>query len=140
MNKVLIAIILICSCKPHCTELGGHNWLMLENNSSRTVEFTIVDNYPDTIIPPDLYNLNTDQEGPLLPHTKRESKVSRPGAGCIEDDYSRGEVNWLYFFDSDSLNLLSWDTVRLTGRGILQRTPIDLEYLKAHNFTLTYEE
>jgi hypothetical protein len=117
-----------------------HDRYIVVNNSGRPIEYDFVTNYPDTIIPVGI-NPKTDQPFYVLPYSTKESPPIprlRPKDPCIED--GKYGTFWLYFFDKDSLDALSWDTIRITGRGILERKAIDLDYLKAHNFTLTYEE
>jgi hypothetical protein len=136
---MFIASLQMLSCNPTCEQTGEHDKYILKNQSDKTIQIWIIENYPDTIIPSG-YKLSFYSRDILSPNSTREDIIKLRRGSCIEDNYTNGIKKWLYIFDNDSLKSLPWDTVRLTGRGVLERIAIDLDYLKAHNFTLTYEE
>lgn len=122
------------SCRQDCVKKGGHDSILWKNESERTLEYLFTEIHsPDTIIPI-VYNPLTDRPKELLPHSSESRVASRPRVECYESLYSGGRTSWLYFFDYDSLVALSWDTVRITGRGILEKREINLEYLQTNNF------
>lgn len=88
---------------------------------------------------PQEYNPKTDQNVVIYPNQAYSSWVKLRRGECIEDQYADGQKYWMYFFDADTISVLSWDTIRLTNRGILERRLIDLEYLKKNGFRLVYE-
>ncbi len=133
---VLVSLIFICSCEDNCVDKGGHDSFLLKNESSKTIDSKIISELYDVI--PDQYNPLEDQESRVFPYTSRTMTAGKPGTACYEQIFSDGKKAWLYFFDYDSLTQLSWDTVRITGRGILEKRLINLEYLQNTNFTITY--
>ena len=134
----IISSILI-SCEPDCRKKGGHDSILFKNNSNRNIEVKIVDNYPDTILY-ETYNPLNDQGSYIPPNSHWKIGSSGPQPVCFEKIYGEGNSHWFYVFDYDSLITLSWDTVRITGRGILERRKVDLNYLIQQNFTFVYEE
>lgn len=124
-----------CNKNSECSK-GSHNGLIISNKSDRIINYEINWNYSDTMIAE--YNPLHDGTNGLAP-----GKNSTRGAGpnnCWESQLSRGKKVWLFFFDQDSLKAISWETVRATERGMLERRLIDLEYLRIHDFRITYPE
>lgn len=136
-------MIVVWSCKPKsCQEQGLHDTTYFENKSERLIEFILLGNYPDTIYP-EGSNPTTDYLPLAKPHSTVDMKKPCVHQGkdcCIEESFENDEKYWLYIFDRDSINLLSWNTVRTSSRGLLERRKVDLNYLIQQNFTLVYEE
>lgn len=126
------------SCKPTCEKRGGHDTYIIENRSIRKIEYKIMNYFSDTIIPVE-YNALTDDGGVIQPDATDYSWVKLRKGECLEDLYENGIKNWIYFFDADSLQVIPWDTVCITGRGVLERRIIDLKYLQSNGFKITYE-
>lgn len=116
-------------------QTGSHNSISISNQSNRTINYEIYWNYPDTAI---------GEYNPLYNGTHGLSKGEKGdrGAGpgsCWEAILKDGKKQWVYFFDEDSLETISWDTIRLTNRGLLERREITLDYLIANDFTVVFK-
>lgn len=132
MNFFLLLIIIFFTACPGKKCVNNYKILIL-NNSSTTVYFNYYWNYPDTSIGE--YNpLNNGTDGLKM----GESFIDGSTQGfCWEDYISKGEKQYIYFFNADTLKTLPWDTIRKTYRGVL-RKEFDLNYLTQNNFTITY--
>ena len=141
MNKYLIlfTIILGASCTQKCEQKNEHDTYVLENKSDKTIQMWIIENYPDTVIPLN-YQASFYSKDIMEPNTSQLDLIKMPRGECIEDKYRDAKTHWLYIFDNDSLNTIPLHSIRISGRGVLERRAIDLDYLQSHNFTLTYEE
>lgn len=138
----LFTIILsVAACDMRsCDKEGEHYAINYFNNSDRTIEVIGTSNYPDTTIP-DGYDPLNDFGKAILPYTTTDvGHVGPRSDKCVEDAFANGEASWIYFIDHDSIVDLSWDTVRITGRGILERRRVDLKVLQENDFVLTYQE
>lgn len=132
---LLIGLVIVAStCKdkqPECSE-GSHSGLVVQNNSSGRINFEIYWNYPDTIIG----DYNPKGLGVIMPGESRTR-----GAGpysCWEAILKEGNKEYIYIFNEDSLEAISWETVRATNRGLLERREISLQYLMDNNFVVAY--
>src|SRR5690606_15092147 len=131
----LLIIQMANSCdkmNPDCKG-SSNKAITIINQSSRTINPYV---YWDTTIIDEDYNpLNDGTNGtnPGESYTRGTAKNR-----CWEAELKDGKVVWIYFFDHDSLKAIPWDTVRATGRGLLERRFIDLEYLMANDFKVIY--
>lgn len=127
-------IVMASTCRKKNDECpkGNHNGITVQNKSSKRINFEIYWNYPDTLIG----EYNPKGFGVIKPDSFRIR-----GAGpnsCWEEILKGGKKQYLYIFDEDSLEVIPWETVRLTNRGLIERKEISLQYLIENNFTLTY--
>lgn len=133
----LMCIVLLsgkCKKDENCPE-NGHNGLTVVNNSAARIRINFYWNYPDTAI--GAYNPAYDGSDGL---STGESFTRGAGRGtCWESSMANGRKEWLYIFDADTIETLSWDVVRQTNRGLLERREIDLTYLQQNNFVVTYQ-
>lgn len=129
--------IISSSCdkeNPDCPS-DNHTTYVISNESYRTINFHFYGKYPDTTIGE--YNPKNDGTDGLSPG---ENFIQGSGRnGCWEAHLKGGKKILMHVFDQDSLEIIPWDTVRATGRGLLERRIIDLEYLRANNFTVIYQ-
>ena len=114
----------------------NHLSLTISNQSNRTVRYHIYWNYPDTTI--GAYNPQRDGTDGLSPG-EEFTDVSAGPKTCWESLLQDGKNEWVYIFDNDTLNAIPWDTVRATGRGLLERRLIDLDYLRSNDFRVVYK-
>jgi hypothetical protein len=130
----IISFAHTCKKDPSCPE-NSHNGMTIKNNSSTRIRFNLYWNYPDTMIGE--YNPKHDGSDGLSP----DESFTR-GAGpqtCWESYFANGKKQWIYIFNADTIETISWDVVRQTNRGLLERREIDLNYLKQNNFTVIYQ-
>jgi hypothetical protein len=112
-----------------------HNGLKITNQSNIRIRYNIYWNHPDTVIGE--YNPVHDGTDGLSP-----GESFTRGAGpksCWESVFQNGRKEWIYFFNADTIEALSWDVVRQTNRGLLERKEIDLNYLQQNNFGVIYQ-
>ena len=131
------AAILFISCNRSCDEKGGHDTYIIENKSDKKITYKIMNYFEGDTIPFD-NNPLIDTDELILPSSVNYNKVKLYKEECIEDDYKDGQKYWFYVFDYDSIKVIPWDTIRVTGRGVLGRKRLDLEYLQNSNFTIIY--
>lgn len=131
-TNFIFLIVLIYSCDNNCKN-RQHSILYI-NNSPQAIEIVTIWNYPDTVITKD--NPFTDNLPSIFPGEQIEN-YTHPKQ-CFEEIYKDGKITWDCIFSLDTINLLSWDTVRKTQRGLLERRAISLDYLIQNNFTITY--
>jgi hypothetical protein len=137
MKLPYLLFLLLAACHPQqpveCTK-NAHQGLTFFNNAVNRIQPAIYWNYPDTVI--GSYNPTS------LRSLKKGDKFVR-GAGpnyCWEATMQNlpHQKEWIYIFDQDSLEAIPWDTIRATNRGLLERRLIDLDYLKQHDFIISY--
>jgi hypothetical protein len=114
----------------------GHNALTFQNRSTRTINFEFYWNYPDTSIGE--YNPLNDGTNGLKP-----GEFFLRGAGprsCWEAMFSRRVKEWIYIFDEDTIRNLSWNVVRKSNRGLLERRLLTIDYLQKNNFIVSFPD
>lgn len=115
---------------------SGHSSFTLNNNSSRKINWAIYwGNYPDTAI--GAYN-PTGMSSVIAPHRRGDVSALNESPGCLDNLLANGKKEYLYIFDEDSLQGTSWETVRSTEYGLLERREIDLKYLEDNDFQIYY--
>ena len=141
MNKIIIACCIVLSFASDCARKdtvcndNSHTVVAFKNNSNLTVYYKFYWQYPDTAIGE--YNpLNGNN--PIHPNQSFNIGAGR-GDYCWEDLLKDGRKEYIHIFDADSLEVIPWENVRQTGRGLLERRLIDLQYLKDNNFQIIYQ-
>lgn len=139
MNKFPILIVLVflysSSCDKRSDECkNGHNSLVHQNNSDKRIYDHYYWNFPDTAIGE--YNPVNGLTGGIFPGGTDQRSIGR--FSCLEEYFANGKKQWVYFFDADSIEAIPWEVVRSTGRGLLMRKELSLEYLKNNNFIINY--
>jgi hypothetical protein len=139
MKRVIIALsatimLMASTCRENEVECYGdsHNGLIVLNKSTRRINFEIYWNYPDTSIG----EYNPKGFGVINPNENSTRGVGP--TSCWESVLKDDKKEYIFIFDEDSLQLIPWDTVRATNRGLLERREISLKYLQINNFTITY--
>jgi len=131
----LLIMAFQCEKDDNCPSDGGHNGLIVENNSDIRIRYQIYWNYPDTSI--GAYNPVNNGTNGIAPG---ENRVRGAGPGsCWESVFMGARKEWIYFFDADTIESLDWKTVRSTERGLLERRRIDLDYLDSTDFTVSFK-
>jgi len=131
---LLITNSFTCRKDEYCKS-GNHIAIKIINQSARDIRAHFYWNYPDTSI--GAYNpLGATESGIIKPGNSFDRSVGP--TSCWESYLKNGTKEWIYFFDNDSLKVIPWDTIRVTGRGLLERRLISLEYLQENNFIVTY--
>jgi hypothetical protein len=133
----LLILLQSNSCEkkdPNCPD-GSHNGLVISNQSARTINMEFYWRYPDTTIGE--YNPLYDGTEGFLPGEELQRGAGRHT--CWESVLREGRKHWVHIFDQDSLRIIPWDTIRVTGRGLLERRLIDLEYLRANDFKIVFK-
>lgn len=128
-------IFLICSaqqCRKDDICHDGNIGLTFLNNSNKNLIFEIYWNHPDTVIG----EYNPSENDPVLPSNSLTRGAGRKS--CWEVVLEGNKKEWVYIFDHDTIKDLSWEVVRETNRGMLERRLIDLEYLQNTNFRILY--
>lgn len=138
-TSVVLIFILIITLSSTCGEMESecnsstHNGFTVKNNSLNRIIPYIYWNYPDTLIG----TYNPVGFGIINPGDESYGKSPGP-LSCWESYLKNNKKENLYFFDEDSLEVIPWETVRETNRGLLERRVIDLEYLQNNGFVVTY--
>jgi hypothetical protein len=123
-----------CKKDPDCPA-DGHNGITITNHSNVRIRCNFYWNHPNTAIGE--YNPSSDGTDGLSPNESLER-----GAGpqsCWESVFMGGRKEWIYIFDADTIETLSWEVVRQTNRGLLERREIDLPYLQQNGFEIIYQ-
>jgi len=130
---LILNVILGCSPRHRDVECGddAHSSYVWKNNSDRPIIPQMYFNrWPDTTIG----EYNPTGFGIIEP-----GKMAARGIGrdrCMESVFK--ERTYYFIFDADSLDVIPWDTVRATNRGLLERREVDLQYFIDHDFIITY--
>jgi hypothetical protein len=114
---------------------NSHNGLTITNHSNTRIRCNIYWNYPDTSIGE--YNPVNDGTGGI----STNQSITR-GAGpksCWESVFQNEKKEWIYIFNADTIEALSWDIVRQTNRGLLERREVNLNYLQQNGFNIIYQ-
>lgn len=129
---ILVVTLLLVSCEgPKCRE---DYRITIVNNSNKSIYYHFYWSYPDTVIG-DYNPIGNGTDG----LQQGESEIIGPSLGfCWENMFEKSSKQFIHFFDADSLRLLSWDTIRKTQRGLLERREFDLIYLESSNWKLAY--
>lgn len=114
----------------------SHDVLTITNNSNRRISYSFNGYYPDTTIQGDYSPSYYSKSFIISAGGSKKDVAGR--AGCFESIFSHNTKQWICFFDEDSLEQIPWETVRLTNRGVLEKRQVTLDYLKGHNFKITY--
>ena len=135
----LLLSLALQSCDPKIPDeckAGGHDRFEIVNNSNKRLNLEIYWNYPDTVI--GTYNPLGNGGSFLKPGATWTEGRTR--ANCWESILNElpQQKEWYYIFDRDSLQAIPWEVVRATGRGLLERRQLDIEYLRKNNFKISY--
>ncbi|MBO9684009.1 MAG: hypothetical protein J7502_15305 [Flavisolibacter sp.] len=114
----------------------SHEALTIKNNSNKRISYAFYGYYPDTTIYGDHSPAYYSQSFIISPGSSHTSVAG--WAGCFESVFTHNTKQWICFFDEDSVEQISWETIKLTNRGVLEKRQVTLDYLKTNNFTITY--
>ncbi len=139
-NLLFAGIIVYMLCSSTCRKTNGcpensHPTVEIINNSNIAVNWMRDNNPSDTV-----WTVN----GAFLEVSDRlvlPNSNNRLNAGldyCWEYSYQNNYSNHFYFFNHDTVQALGWQGISGTNRGQLKRIKVDLNYLQANNFTITY--
>jgi len=122
-----------CVRPTHC---DGHSTFIIKNNSTRTINPEIYWEYPNFKNNP--YNPKFDGTDGIKPGDSLIRGAGR--SACWEQILDSNRYGYLFIFDQDSLNTLSFDTILIMEKGLLFEKKLDLLYLIENNFTIVYSE
>ena len=125
-----------CQEDSECDAPGSHNGLVMKNESDQRIYVELYWNYPDTSI--GSYNPVRNATGGILPNTEFARGAGMGGA-CWESIFANERKEWVHIFDADTIESLDWLVVQQTGRGLLERRRVDLNYLIQNDFTIVYK-
>jgi hypothetical protein len=133
-NMIYLAIFLFlllssttCNNDKGCPE-GSHNQIEIKNNSSKTINWQGFD--PDSI-----YRLNGQAHDNIILHNSNHSFNIR---NCWEETFKDSYSAYFLIFDNDTVQAIGWQAISGTNRGLLKRIKVDLSFLKANSFIITY--
>lgn len=129
---ICLAVLTIsanCRKNKNCPD-DSHNNIIIKNNSSKTINWQGFD--PDSI-----YRLNGQPHDNIISPNSSDQFAIRHET-CWEETFIDGYFAYFLIFDNDTVQAISWYAISGTNRGLLKRVKVDLNYLKANNFTITY--
>ncbi|MDX2247985.1 MAG: hypothetical protein SF052_14465 [Bacteroidia bacterium] len=131
---VPIFLATTCQIDENCPE-NAHNGLTIRNESDARIRYNFYWNYPDTTIG----EWDVSREGTAGLSSGEEFTRGAGLGSCWESVLIDGKKEWVYIFNADTIESLDWEVVRQTGRGLIERREIDLEYLSKNDFIITVQ-
>ncbi len=128
-------IVLICcssKCKKdYCEVSNGHYFIEIGNNSNKTINWRSFEN--DSIYFIDGGSAASDKI--ILPNSTTQYGTRND---CWESTFQNNFYQYFFIFDNDTVQALGWQAISGTNRGLLKRVKVDLDYLQADDFKITY--
>lgn len=136
MLAVVFIAIISLGCDPNeLCQQNSNKIITVNNNSSRNIIYYFYWNYPDTLF---------GEHNPLFssPSSHRLSPFSNgqwrwPRDGCWEEAFSLKSSEFIYIFDTDTLETYSWQEIQ-DGYKILARYELTLQSLIDSGWVVNY--
>lgn len=118
-----------CRKNENCPE-GSHSKIIIKNNSTTFINWQGF--FIDSI-----YRVNGQPRNNILKPSENDIYSYRT---CWEEYFNTINNEYQYFliFDNDTIQAIGWQSISGTNRGLLKKIKVDLNYLKANDFTITY--
>ncbi len=134
---LLILVLSASTCKKNknCPD-GSHEYLYIKNNSNTKINWVNGDTANDSI-----WRVQGTPSFDESFSSVSPNSIYNVGAGligCWDYHYRSGSPQYYFLFDNDSVRTIGWQVINGTNRGLLKRIKVDLNYLQANNFTITY--
>lgn len=137
MNKIIYLGLFVFMCcsfkckKDYCITSDGHYFIEINNNSNKTVNWRHFDN--DSI-----YNINGGGAASDLILLPNSSFMYGSRNDCWESTFQNNFYQYLLIFDNDTVQAIGWQAISGTNRGLLKSVKVDLDYLQANDFKISY--
>lgn len=139
MKNAILFILLVffstafkCVKYVGCPEDGGHKELKIKNETGAAIYYQLHWFHPGE------YGAN-DPSGNKL--NSGDTRTLSAGDYCWESVFKTegGETRSLRIYDADSLDILGWEVVETTNRGLMKTLKLDLNYLIQNQFLVTID-
>ncbi len=118
-----------CSNNKDCPS-GSHESINLVNNSSLTINWR-------HFIPDSVYTINGSTPAAELILQPNSSDLYGT-RDCWEETFQDNFSMYFLMFNDDTVQAIGWQAISGTNRGLLKSVKVDLNYLVANNFIITY--
>ena len=136
----IIVVLILCTaatcgknkdCPP-----GSHSYFTIKNNSTLQINWTWDDNPNDSVWANNGSTFPSESEGFMSLNSIYQ--VGSGLEGCLENFYRNGVTQYYFIFNHDTVKAIEWEGIHGTNRGLLKRVKLDLDYLRANDFTIIY--